>query len=123
MISRGSFAELADERPAVVRAVAELDVETEPLEAYAALSGRTTDFGPADHTFLLESAGKVASSDPDGAFRAGSGTDRHARYSFVGYDPAAVVTVDGDATATVDVTDERRVHRSLTRHVLVLDRP
>ncbi len=107
MISRDSFVELADERPTVIRAVAELDVETEPLEAYAALTGRTIDIEPADHTFLLESAGKVASSDPDGAFRAASGADRHARYSFVGYDPAAVVTVDGDATATVDVTDGR----------------
>ena len=107
MISRDSFVELADERPAVIRVVAELDVETEPLEAYAALTGRTTGTKPAEHTFLLESAGKVASSDPDGAFRAGSGADRHARYSFVGYDPAAVVTVDGDATATVDITDDR----------------
>jgi len=107
VISRSTFVELADERPAVIRVVAELDVETEPLEAYGALTGRTTDSERADHTFLLESAGKIASSDPDGAFRAGSGADRHARYSFVGYDPAAVVTVDGDATATVDVTDDR----------------
>ena len=107
MISRSTFAELADGEAAVVRVVAELDVETEPLAAYAALTGRTTDTDPADHTFLLESAGKVASSDPDGAFRAGDGADRHARYSFVGYDPAAVVTVDGDAAGTVDVLDDR----------------
>ncbi len=107
MISRSGFIELAEERPSVVRTVAELDVDTEPLEAYAALTGRTSEHERADHTFLLESAGKVASSDPDGAFRAGSSADRHARYSFVGYDPAAVVTVDGDASATVDITDER----------------
>jgi anthranilate synthase component 1 len=107
VISRSTFVGLADERPAVIRVVAELDVETEPLEAYGALTGRTTDSERADHTFLLESAGKIASSDPDGAFRAGSSADRHARYSFVGYDPAAVVTVDGDATATVDITDDR----------------
>ncbi len=107
MISESGFAELADSGPVVIRTVADLDAETEPLEAYAALTGRTTGAEPADHTFLLESAGKVASSDPDGAFRAGDGADRHARYSFVGYDPAAVVTVDGDAEATVDVIDDR----------------
>jgi len=107
VISESAFAELAEGGPAVVRTVAELDAETEPLEAYAALTGRTTDVDPAGHTFLLESAGKVASSDPDGAFRAGDGADRHARYSFVGYDPAAVVTVDGDAESTVDVLDDR----------------
>ena len=107
MIPESTFVELADETPAVVRVVAELDVGTEPLEAYAALTGRTTNAEPADHTFLLESAGKVASSDPDGAFRAGDGADRHARYSFVGYDPAAVVTVDGDANGSIDVLDER----------------
>jgi anthranilate synthase component 1 len=107
VISRSSFVELADDCPAVIRVVAELETGTEPLEAYAALTGRTTDAETAEHTFLLESAGKVASSDPDGAFRAGSGAGRHARYSFVGYDPAAVVTVDGDASATIDVSDER----------------
>jgi anthranilate synthase component 1 len=107
VISESRFAELAADGEAVIRAVAELDVETEPLSAYAALTGRTTDAEPAEHTFLLESAEKVASSDPDGAFRAGDGADRHARYSFVGYDPAAVVSVDGDAEATVDVLDER----------------
>jgi anthranilate synthase component 1 len=107
VIPRSSFVELAEARPAVIRVVAELDVDTEPLEAYAALTGRSTDDGGADHTFLLESAGKIASSDPDGAFRAGSEADRHARYSFVGYDPAAVVTVDSDGTAGVDRIDER----------------
>jgi anthranilate synthase component 1 len=91
----------------VIRVVGELDPETEPLAAYAALTGRTTETESADHAFLLESAQKVASSDPDGAFRASDGADRHARYSFVGYDPAAVVTVDDDAKATVDVLDER----------------
>ena len=107
MIDRSEFVGMADERPAVIRVVAELDADTEPLEAYAALTGRTTDAEPADHAFLLESAGKVASSDPDGAFRAGNGTDRHARYSFVGYDPAAVITVEEGTDATVEVADER----------------
>ncbi|MFQ3318924.1 MAG: anthranilate synthase component 1 [Natronomonas sp.] len=107
MISRESFIQLADDGPAVVRAVAELETTPEPLDAYAALTGRTTDADGGEHTFLLESAEKVASSDPDGAFTAGHGADRHARYSFVGYDPAAVVTVDGDGEAAVDVLDDR----------------
>ncbi|MEF8915766.1 anthranilate synthase component I [Natronomonas sp.] len=107
MISREAFVELADDGPAVVRAVAELDASTEPLAAYAAVTGRTTDAEAGDHAFLLESAEKVASSDPDGAFTAGHGADRHARYSFVGYDPAAVVTVEADEPPAIDVVDER----------------
>ena len=92
---------LADGGPAVVRASVELDVDVTPLAAYAALTGRTADppGGKGDYAFLLESAEKVASSDPAGAFRPAAAEDdeasRHARYSFVGYDPAAVVTVDG----------------------------
>ena len=84
---RETFVErAAADEPVVARAAVELDVELEPLAAYAALSGRTTDREGADYTFLLESAEKVASSDPDGAF-APTPDDRHARYSFVGYDP------------------------------------
>ncbi|PSP31421.1 anthranilate synthase component I [Halobacteriales archaeon QH_10_67_22] len=102
---RETFVErAAADEPVVVRAAVELDVELEPLAAYAALSGRTTDREGADYTFLLESAEKVASSDPDGAF-APTPDDRHARYSFVGYDPTAVVTVEADET-TVDVLDD-----------------
>jgi len=63
-----------------------------PLSAYATLVGD----GP--YGFLLESGEKVASSDPDGAFTAGSTADRHARYSFVGYDPEAIVSVYPDRT-------------------------
>ena len=101
MISESAFVELAEGGPAVVRTVAELDVSTEPLEAYAALTGRTTDADPADHAFLLESAGKVASSDPDGAFRTGDGADRHARYSFAASDPAADAPPDDDTSRTL----------------------
>jgi anthranilate synthase component 1 len=85
-------------RPAVVRATATLDADVDPLTAYAALAA---DDG---YAYLLESGEKVASSDPDGAF-APEDVDRHARYSFVGYDPAAVVTVDGEPS--VEVLDER----------------
>ena len=43
-ISREEFVEHARaDRPVVVRAAAELDVDVEPLSAYAALSGRTSD--------------------------------------------------------------------------------
>ncbi|WP_435117838.1 anthranilate synthase component I [Halolamina sp. C58] len=100
--SREAFADLlADvDGPAVARLTATLDTETEPLSAYAALSDRS------DHTFLLESAEKVASSDPAGAFAPADGhsdggdddADRHARFSFVGYDPEALVSVYPDRT-------------------------
>jgi len=93
---------------AVVRTSVELDVDATPLSAYAALTGRTTDRPPAEYAFLLESAEKTASSDPDGAFRPTSASaDRHARFSFVGYDPAAVVTVDPDETDVEVLGDDR----------------
>ncbi|MFB6084526.1 MAG: anthranilate synthase component I [Halorientalis sp.] len=104
--SREEFLTLADtDGPAVVRVAADLSADVEPLAAYAALTGRTTDAEPAPYAFLLESAEKVASSDPDGAF-APVKEERHARYSFVGYDPEAVVTVDS-AGATVETFDDR----------------
>ena len=92
---RDAFVELAEstDGPAVVRVAADVGDETAPLPAYAALTDRSA------YEFLLESAGKVASSDPAGAFAPGSGdAGRHARYSFVGYDPAAVVSVYPDRT-------------------------
>ncbi|WP_255167687.1 anthranilate synthase component I [Natrononativus amylolyticus] len=97
----------AEVRPTVVRAVATLEVETTPLDAYAALTGRS---GPADepsspYSFLLESAEKTASSDPDGAFRPNAAqADRHARFSYVGYDPEAVVTIGPDGAAVEALT-------------------
>ena len=104
-IDRAGFRELAADGPCVVRAAAALDADVEPLEAYAALTGRTTDAARADYSFLLESAEKVASSDPDGAFSTDD-ADRHARFSFVGYDPAAAVTV-GPAGAETEVFNDR----------------
>ena len=101
-----AFCSYADgEHPVVVRVSGNLDGEIDPLEAYAALTGRTTDSRQSPYSFLLESAEKVASSDPDGAF-APTHTDRHARFSFVGYDPAAVVTVGPDET-DIEVLDDR----------------
>ncbi|MFC4553071.1 MULTISPECIES: anthranilate synthase component I [Halorussus] len=83
-----------DDEAVVVRTAVELDVETTPLSAYAALTGRSSPADAAEYAFLLESAEKTASSDPDGAFEPGASGDRHARYSYVGYDPDAVVTAD-----------------------------
>ena len=104
-VDREAFAGMAaDGRPVVVRTKADLGVDIDPLAAYAALAGRTAEGVDGEYTFLLESAEKVASSDPDGAFAPAQG-DRHARYSFVGYDPVAVVTVDGETE--VDVLDDR----------------
>jgi anthranilate synthase component 1 len=76
--------------PVVAHVTADLP-EVTPLTAYAALSGQS------DYGFLLESAEKTPSSDPAGAFAPEHATaDRHARFSFVGYDPDAVITVDPD---------------------------
>ncbi|MFB6270783.1 MAG: chorismate-binding protein, partial [Halobacterium sp.] len=95
------FADLAADGPAVVRVAADLDVSVSPLTAYAALT-------EGEYGFLLESAEKTSASDPDGAFRPSSATDdRHARYSFVGYDPAAVVTVRPDDTDVSKLRDDR----------------
>ena len=95
--SKAEFVGLAAdaERPVVVRASATLDADVTPLAAYATL------VGDEPYGFLLESGEKVASSDPDGAFTSGGKADRHARYSFVGYDPEAIVSVHPDRT---DVT-------------------
>jgi anthranilate synthase component 1 len=103
MIDRERFLSLADaDEPVVVRVASTLDVAATPLGAYTALADDT------DHGFLLESAGKTAASDPDGAFRPSSADpSRHARYSFVGYDPDAVVTVEPDG-ATVDALGDGR---------------
>jgi len=87
---RDEYAALVDDdrdEPVVARAAATLDLDTSPLAAYAALADRS------EYNFLLESAEKVASSDPDGAFTAATDAERHARYSFVGYDPEAVISV------------------------------
>jgi len=107
-----SHAPDAGERPTVVRLAADVAVDATPLSAYAALSGRSDpDAEPTEYAFLLESAEKVASSDPDGAFRPSSDSaaaaDRHARYSFVGYDPVAAITVEPDETAVQVFGDER----------------
>ncbi len=97
---RETFIRLADatdrdDQPVAVRVEAPLDVSVTPLTAYATLA----DDGETSHAFLLESAEKTPSSDPDGAFRPNSSSaERHARFSYVGYDPEAVVTVGPGGT-------------------------
>ncbi|ELZ53410.1 MULTISPECIES: anthranilate synthase component I [Halorubrum] len=97
--SKAEFVDLAAdaEKPVVVRASVSIDADVTPLAAYATLVGD----GP--YGFLLESGEKVASSDPDGAFTSGGKADRHARYSFVGYDPEAVVSVHPDRTEVTEL--------------------
>jgi anthranilate synthase component 1 len=97
---RSAFVDLFDgDDPVVARLGVTLEAETTPLSAYAALDDHS------DYGFLLESAEKTPSSDPEGAFTAdGEGADRHARYSFVGYDPDAVVSVTG-TEVTVESLD------------------
>ncbi|MFB6298642.1 MAG: anthranilate synthase component I [Halobacteriales archaeon] len=114
-LSREAFVDLATEAdgPVVIRVAAPLPQGTTPVAAYAALAGRTTDIDRAPYAFLLESAEKVASSDPDGAFAPDTARDRHARYSFVGYDPDAVVTVDPDG-ATVEPLRETAAAEMVT---------
>ncbi|CCQ33315.1 Anthranilate synthase component 1 1 protein [Halorhabdus tiamatea SARL4B] len=110
-LSREEFVAFADaDEPGVIRVAVELDADVDPLAAYAAVTGREGDAGTVDsdageYAFLLESAEKVASSDPNGAF-APTTDDRHARYSFVGYDPVAVATVEPDGT-DLDILDDR----------------
>jgi len=100
---RAAFERLADgERPVVVPVRFVLDVDATPLSAFDALTQN------ANGSFLLESAEKVASSDPDGAFRpSGESAQRHARYSFVGYDPDAAIRLgpDGDRVTTLGDAD------------------
>jgi len=112
-LDRERFVELAGgDSPAVIRVATELGVETTPLSAYAALTGRSTEADPSAYAFLLESAEKTASSDPDGAFSPDDSGERHARFSYVGYDPDAVVTVDPDEVAVESLGGRAAAHVS-----------
>ncbi|MFB6203824.1 MAG: anthranilate synthase component I [Candidatus Nanohaloarchaea archaeon] len=67
----------------VVRLEAPLDIDEDPLQVYSALS--------TDYSFLLESAEKEISEIKQAD--AGDTGDRN-RYSFIGFDPEAVLTVN-----------------------------
>ncbi|MFB6267087.1 MAG: anthranilate synthase component I [Halodesulfurarchaeum sp.] len=107
-MDRSTFLEkAAGDEPVVLRVAATLDVEVDPLEAYAILAEATP------YSFLLESGEKTSASDPDGAFQpSGTAPGRHARYSFLGYDPAAVVTVDEDG-ARIEELERGAPHLSV----------
>ncbi|GAD52821.1 anthranilate synthase, aminase component [Halarchaeum acidiphilum MH1-52-1] len=108
-VARDEFAErAAGDGPGVVYAEATIDADVSPLGAYAALAD-------GDYAFLLESAEKTAASDPGGAFRPRDveAGERHARYSFVGYDPDAVVSATPDG-ATVERLADTRAARAVT---------
>lgn len=108
-MNRSEFCErVADDSATVIRVTTQIDPDVTPIAAYAALTGRTVDADQCDHAYILESAEKTASSDPDGAFRPSSeATDRHARYSFVGYDPVATISVTEDAADVQIMGDDR----------------
>ncbi len=102
-LSRSAFVEraTADDEPVVIHTTASLDTDCSAVEAYTALNEQ------GSHGFLLESGEKIASSDPNGAFSPSTGADdRHARFSFVGTEPGAVVTVTG-SDVTVELLEER----------------
>ncbi|MDZ7850381.1 MAG: anthranilate synthase component I [Halodesulfurarchaeum sp.] len=99
-VSRAEFAELVSgPEPVVARVAAELPVDVSPLPATVALGDRS------EYRFLLESGEKTAASDPADAFSAGTSTERHARFSFVGYDPDAVITLDTDGDTVERLRD------------------
>ncbi|QLC32949.1 anthranilate synthase component I [Halarchaeum sp. CBA1220] len=101
-VTREAFVErAAGDGPGVVYAEATLDADVSPLAAYAALAD-------GDYAFLLESAEKTAASDPGGAFRPRDAAgERHARYSFVGYDPDAVVRATPEGASVERLSDTR----------------
>ncbi|AKH98212.1 anthranilate synthase component I [Halanaeroarchaeum sulfurireducens] len=115
--TRAEFRELvAGSETVVARVEVPLSVDVSPLAAYATLAGD-------DYGFLLESAEKTAASDPDGAFSPAAGPEeRHARFSFVGYDPDAVVTVDADGDDVTALRDSRAVEFVDTGEGDVVDR-
>ena len=94
--------ELPSESAVIVRLSVPIDTTASPLAAYATLTEHA-----GTHAFLLESADKIDASDPDGAFLPSSAsTDRHARYSFVGYEPDAVIRYHPEETSVIPLTDE-----------------
>ncbi|MFB6133263.1 MAG: anthranilate synthase component I [Halanaeroarchaeum sp.] len=116
-VSREEFRDLvAGGDPVVARVEAPLPANVSPLPAYATL------VGDDDYGFLLESAEKTAASDPDGAFSSGDPTERHARFSFVGYDPDAVVTVDQGGDEVTRLRESGAAARIDTGEGDVLDR-
>lgn len=69
-IGEKEFTRLADEKPAIIQLLAKVDIDCSPLELYSSLDKKCS--------YLLESVEKEK---------------KHARFSFVGAEPDAVVTI------------------------------
>jgi len=116
-VSKEGFEDLvAGDEPVVARIAAELPVSVSPLAAKVTLADES------EFSFLLESGEKTAGSDPADAFSAGSSAERHARYSFVGYDPDAVITLDGTGDSVERLRDSPAADLVTTGEGDVLDR-
>ena len=87
-ISFQEFEELVVARPCIVYVSAKIVTETTPLTAYAAL----IDGVKNSYSFLLESGEKNAHSASNGDQKSNR-IKEHTQYSFIGYDPEAIVTI------------------------------
>ena len=99
-ISFQEFEELVVARPCIVYVSAKIVTETTPLTAYAAL----IDGVKNGYSFLLESGEKNAHSASNGGQKSNR-IKEHTQYSFIGYDPEAIVTI-GHKGAEISVLKE-----------------
>ena len=86
------FKNLVNSYPSVVHISSKLKSKVAPLSAYSALSNGVDNKGGNGYSFLLESAEKKSQhgSDNENDF---DQCDGHSNYSFIGYDPDAVITI------------------------------
>ena len=87
-VSFQEFEELVENRPCIVYASAEIVTSATPLAAYSTM----IEEEERDYSFLLESGEKGAHSSTSQNEKSSSERG-HAQYSFIGYDPDAVITV------------------------------
>ena len=99
-ISFQELEELVASRPCIAYVSAGIVTETTPLAAYSAM----IDGVENSYSFLLESGEKDAHSASNGSQKSNR-INEHAQYSFIGYDPEAIVTV-GHKGAEISVLKE-----------------
>ena len=99
-ISFQELEELVASRPCIAYVSAGIVTETTPLAAYSAM----IDGVENSYSFLLESGEKDAHSASKGGQKSNR-INEHAQYSFIGYDPEAIVTV-GHKGAEISVLKE-----------------
>tara|TARA_A100001037_G_scaffold295461_1_gene314592 strand:+ start:2919 stop:4481 length:1563 start_codon:yes stop_codon:yes gene_type:complete len=115
-ISFREFEELVQERPCIAYVSAEIDTDVTPLAAYSAMArGREEGY-----SFLLESGEKSAHS-ATGMGEEPISIEGHAQYSFVGYDPDAVVTIGGNETEILVLKDSTMANQLAKGEGDVLD--